>query len=298
MGKTLLFDADLKAILDSIPPGGTIERKIMSGSMVVNTIKKQEDGTYRMSNGQPITEKTILTDIANHRILISSLIAAAEKAGNLEMEIDLETGETGIYNRTLEDMSKCKRAEFGSDALILFTETFDAKEVKDLNILQEGPIKLSSYVYNKIRSLNGGGHGHHYTDEELQQVKAQMETPLAVIRTKTKDGGAAVAVLTKARDYKGNLSLVIIAPDEANGDNYITSIYGKENSLHYLLMQQEKGMVTYINPNLLAELGDKISTKDKEIAKEILKHEKEKSLKRKTSLGAIKSTVTGRRAEV
>ena len=250
MGKTLLFDADLKTILDSIPPGGTIERKIASGSMVVNTIVKQADGNYMMSNGRPISEKTILTDIANRRILISSLIAAAEKAGNLEMEIDLETGKTGIYNRTLEDMSKCKRAEFGSDALILFAETFDAKEVKDLNILQEGPIKLSSYVYNKIRSLNRG-YGHHYTDEELQQVKAQLETPLAVIRTRTKDGGAAVAVLTKARDYKGNLSLVIIAPDEANGDNYITSIYGKENGLHYLLMQQEKGTVTYISPNLL-----------------------------------------------
>ena len=297
MGKTLLFDADLKTILNSIPPGGTIERKIASGSMVVNTIVKQADGNYMMSNGRPISEKTILTDIANRRILISSLIAAAEKAGNLEMEIDLETGKTGIYNRTLEDMSKCKRAEFGSDALILFAETFDAKEVKDLNILQEGPIKLSSYVYNKIRSLNRG-HGHHYTDEELQQVKAQLETPLAVIRTRTKDGGAAVAVLTKARDYKGNLSLVIIAPDEANGDNYITSIYGKENGLHYLLMQQEKGTVTYISPNLLSDLGDSISTKDKEIAKEILRHEKEKSLKKKTSLGAIRSTVTGRRAEL
>lgn len=297
MGKTLLFDADLKTILNSIPPGGTIERKIASGSMVVNTIVKQADGNYMMSNGRPISEKTILTDIANRRILISSLIAAAEKTGNLEMEIDLETGKTGIYNRTLEDMIKCKRAEFGSDALILFAETFDAKEVKDLNILQEGPIKLSSYVYNKIRSLNRG-YGHHYTDEELQQVKAQLETPLAVIRTRTKDGGAAVAVLTKARDYKGNLSLVIIAPDEANGDNYITSIYGKENGLHYLLMQQEKGTVTYISPNLLAELGDNISAKDKEIAKEILRREKEKSLKKKTSLGAIRSTVTGRRAEL
>lgn len=297
MAKTFLFDADLNAILASIPDKTRIMRHSAGFARQDDApFIRKSGGAFVKPNGTPYSNSSILTDISNKRILIGDLIAAAERGNELKMELDGANGRIGIYNTTLEEVLENGNEHLKSDALILFAEKFESEEVKKLGILVEGPLKLSQFVFDKIkaRSSNSKRNGHGYSSEELEEVKKQLDHPLAVIRTKTKDGGAAVAVLTKARDYKGNLSLVIIAPDSVRQDNYISSIYGKNNVLQYLSRQEETGNITYISPDIKNELGQ-LSEADESTLNIILRKQKERQLGKKTTLSAVQQIVNRNR---
>lgn len=304
--KKFLLDMDLNAILDQIPQGSTITvgdtpgRTMPGRGMPLHRkiVKSGPDTFVETPSNKPYPKTKLYNDISNQRVHISDLIAMIEKHGNAlsNAEIDEKTGHMYVYNATIENVKS--EPHLNSDALILFLATFTSEEIKEQNILlEDAPIKLSQYVYDKITSDSQTKrmNGHHYSQEMLLDIKEHLDHPLAVIKTKTKDGGAAIAVLTGAKDYKGDLTLVIMAPDKERHDNYITSMYGKEYIVPYLTRQREAGNIAYINPEIKKQLQEKLSEQDMQTLTDLLQDIQKEQMQAKTTMKSIQSIVQRKR---
>lgn len=303
--KKILLNMDISAILDALPVGATLPLHPApgrgypgSGSGDNGIIKKTDDGYIFIPVNKPYPKERIYRDIANQRIYIGELLLQLGKNPNAlkAMEFD-EKGNLKVYNSTLEEVQE-EKIQLKSDALILFVAKFTSEEIKEQgDLLDDEPVKLPYFVYEKIKATHQTAkmNAHHFSDEALREVKERLDHPLAIIRTKTKDGGEAIAVLTGAKDYKGNLTMVVMAPDEKRGDNYISSIYGKERVVSYLKHQQEAGNLSYINPEIKDHLAGNISEEDMSKLDEVLGNVMQQKLQEKTTLASIKSTIKNKR---
>jgi hypothetical protein len=220
----------------------------------------------KMRNGAFLSEKMEYTvmdveqDIRDNKISLGSVISAAEAARCIQLTLN-DDGRIFAYDVSIEEIASHKKDK-GRDSLILF-KTKLSQELIDAG-LADTPAKMCSYVYTKVcaRVRNGKMNAHHYNSKDLLRIKEALDKPLAIIKTKAADGSYRLAILTSVRDYRSNLSLVILQEDKNMGDNYIPSIYGREKVAKYLYHQQEQGNLIYLGDT--EPIREVTSKKDKD----------------------------------
>lgn len=293
----LLLDADIRQILSYIQNGTEIRCVPPTGydrSYHPRRIRKIGDDLFLDADRNcdyPLA--CVLNDISNKRISLGQIIGLAEENENFKMDIDGQ-GKLSVYNTTLEDAPK-RRRSMSSDSLIMFRETMPKKLV-DAG-LADNPAKITAFVYDKIcaRAANAKRNGHHFDNDTLLKIRDALNDPLAIVSTKTKSGDAALAVLTRVPDFKGLPSLVIIQKDEERGDNWISSVYGKNHVAGYLLKQQKEGNLLYIGDDIQT-LMEQMDDKDKKKLKEVIRvHKNPVEPEKKTTLSKINDIVTRER---
>lgn len=287
-----LLAADISQLLKMIPKGSELKSRQMSFMPRRScSIKKIDEDRFMYSDTHnACTIDDVITEITNKRISLAEVIRLAESNEDFSFDID-ENGQFNAYNTTLEQASK-DRKNLKSDSLILFRETMP-KQLVDAG-LADSPTKISAFVYDKVKSRvdNAKRHGHHYDDADLQKIKIALDKPLAIIRSKTKDGSAAVAVLTSVPDFKNHPSLVILQKDEERGDNWISSIYGKDNVVGYLKKQQKDGNMLFLKEDIADILSDALSEEDVKTLKEMVSGQINTKESEKTTLSKIDEIVS------
>lgn len=269
------LNADLREILKSIPNGTVVPCNADRGFAKTGRpfrLKKIGDGKWLDEDThKPYPVENILVDISNKRISLGILISIAERNETLDFHLDEDSGQVVAYNTDLEGMKKEQGKKMPSDSLIIFREVMP-KVLVDAG-LADSPAKLTKYVYDKIcaRFPNHKRHAHGLDNDTLEKIKKALDEPLAVIRSKTKSGDAAIAVLTKEPDWENRPTLVIMQQDKDRGDNYIASIYGKENVAKYLKNQWKEGNLIQLSKDI-ETLITGLSEPDKAILKEVVEN--------------------------
>ena len=287
-----LLDADVKEILSYIRMGTTLPYSPNIGyskERCPNQIRKISDNEWEdVETHRPYPVANILNDIANRRLSLGQIISFAEKNREFKLDMDMERGRVTAYNARLEDVPE-RNHKLSSDSLIVFRETMPKKLV-DAG-LADSPAKITKFVYDKIcaRVSNEQRNAHGYTNGLLREIRDALDEPVAIVRSKTKDGDAALVVVTRVPDRAGYLAMVVMQKDEKCEDNWIASIYGKKKIANYLINQHNEGNLLYLGD--VNVIMDQVSEADKRKMETVIRNHKNPRNLEKTSMSDIKEIV-------
>lgn len=156
-------------------------------------------------------------------------------------------------NAFMDQVGKSMRGEISPRQTLIVGDTpdilqrFGASDVK--LTMDQSDIAKIAYPSNYLGYNTGRSHGHNLGFYALEQIPAQLDNPVAVLRSATHPENSLV-VFTELIDTEGRPVMVPIHLNKEGRvglSNDISSMYGRKNYTDFIETQRKAGNVLYEN---------------------------------------------------
>ena len=248
---TCLLKADIVQLLNFIPEGTRLPcnlERCRADSEHPKTLIKAKEGFVSARTGKMYPFTYAVRDVETHVLSLGTIIEKAELNPEFNLALDRENGQLYAYSGYMDNIQDNRNGQFlRTDAMYVF-KTYMPKQLVDQG-LADAPIKISGYVFDKVRATFSRGdyfHGHHFDKSDLLKIRDAIDDPVAIIKCEAPDGGVRLAVITTVPDFKDNLSMVILQSDDVTQDSCVCSVYGKNNIIDSIHREQNFGNLLYL----------------------------------------------------